>query len=104
MRSDESDDWIFVLVLVERLACVVLAFILLLHLLAGGHQGWQSFAIGYLVATSVLMVTWAMVDSRPYLPRLVVHFKSMFRGTLRSLAGVESSTLAHLSDAMHFKK
>ncbi len=70
MRPDENDDLFFDLVLVERLICFAFAFSLLLALTAGAHRRyWLPHAVGFLVATLVLMVTWAIADYHHYLAR-----------------------------------
>ena len=39
MQTDDLDDVVFVLILAERMICVLMAFVLVLHLVAGAQDG-----------------------------------------------------------------
>jgi hypothetical protein len=78
MQTDEGDDLVFALILVERLLCVLMAFVLVLHLIAGAHpRQWIPQAVAFLISTLVLMLTWAIVDLRAYTSSHHVGFRAL---------------------------
>jgi len=67
MQTDDLGDAAFVLILAERMICVLMAFVMVLHLIAGAHpRQWTAQAVAFLISTVVLMLTWAVVDLRAY--------------------------------------
>jgi hypothetical protein len=78
MQTDDLDDVVFVLILAERLLCVLMAFVLVLHLIAGAHpRQWIAQAVAVLLSTLVLMLTWGIVDLRAYMSSHHVGFRAL---------------------------
>jgi putative effector of murein hydrolase LrgA (UPF0299 family) len=78
MQTDECDDAVFVLILAERLICVLMVFVLVLHLIAGAHpRQWIAQAVAFLISTLVLMLTWAIVGLRAYMSSHHVGFRGL---------------------------
>jgi membrane protein implicated in regulation of membrane protease activity len=78
VQPDEGDDLVFALILAERLLCVLMGFVLVLHLIAGAHpRQWMAQAVAFLISTVVLMLTWAIVDLRAYMSSHHVGFRAL---------------------------
>jgi hypothetical protein len=78
MQTDDLGDAVFVLILAERMICVLMAFVMVLHLIAGAHpRQWTAQAVAFLISTCVLMLTWAIVDLRVYTSRHHVGFRGL---------------------------
>jgi hypothetical protein len=94
MQTDDCGDAVFVLILVERLICVLMAFVMVLHLIAGAHpRQFIPQATAFLISTVVLMLTWGIVDLHAYMSSHHVGFRGLVglvhhHVGLRELAGL----------------
>jgi|tagenome__1003787_1003787.scaffolds.fasta_scaffold20778337_2 hypothetical protein len=78
MQTDDCGDAVFVLILAERLICVLMAFVMVLHIIAGAHpRQFIPQAEAFIISTLVLMLTWGIVDLRAYMTSHHVGFRAL---------------------------
>jgi hypothetical protein len=78
MQTDDVGDAVFVLILAERMICVLMAFIMVLQLVAGAHaRQFIPQAVAFLISMLVLMLTWGVVDLHAYMSSHHVGFRGL---------------------------